>query len=287
MIEPGHKKLSVRRQAAMLGVNRNRLPKRPKGAQHPPSGDLSILRDLDELHTRWPFYGQRKLLWELRARGWDLGRKRLRRLMRQAGIEVVAPKRRTSMPDPGHRKYPYLLRGLAINRADQVWCADITYIPMERGFAYLVAVMDWHTRAVLSWKISNTMDTAFCLEALGEAVKVAGVAPEIFNTDQGCQFTSAEWIGAVEGLGTRVSMDGKGRWMDNVFIERLWRSLKCENIYLRGYRNLTELEAGVGQWMREYNHERIHQHLGYRKPWQCYRPPPGQPGSESGLAEAA
>ena len=182
MIESGHKKLSVRRQASLLGVNRNRLPKGMRPAK-PSDEDLAILRDLDALHTRWPFYGQRKLRLELLARGWDLGRKRLRRLMRHASIEVVAPKRRTSVPNSAHRKYPYLLRGLEINRADQVWCADITYIPMERGSAYLVAVMDWHTRAVLSWRISNTLDTGFCREAFEEAVKVAGCVPEIFNTD--------------------------------------------------------------------------------------------------------
>ena len=287
MIESGHKKLSVRRQASLLGVNRNRLPKDSGRAESPPCEDLAILKDLDALHMRWPFYGQRKLRLELRDRGWDLGRKRLRRLMRQAGIEAVAPKRRTSVPNSAHRKYPYLLRGLEISRPDQVWCTDITYIPMERGFAYLVAVMDWHTRAVLSWRISNTLDTGFCLEAFEEAVKVAGCVPEIFNTDQGCQFTSAEWIAAVEGHGIRVSMDGKGRWMDNVFIERLWRSLKCENIYLRSYRNLIELEAGVAEWMHDYNHERIHQKLDYRRPWHLYRPAYGQPQPKTGLAEAA
>lgn len=288
MIDTGHKKLSVRRQAALLGVNRNRLPKRPAGAGKPSGGDLEILRDLDVLHTRWPFYGQRRLLQELRGRGWQLGRKRLRRLMRQAGIEVVAPKRRTSVPNASHRKYPYLLRGLDVSRPDHVWCADITYIPMKRGFAYLVAVMDWHTRAVLAWRISNTIDTSFCLGALNDAVKVAGCVPEIFNTDQGCQFTSREWIAAVEGHGIRVSMDGKGRWLDNVFVERLWRSLKCENIYLREYRNLVELEAGVAAWMHDYNHERIHQALSYQRPWRLYRPPAvGEPAPESGLAKAA
>ena len=291
MIDTGHKKLSVRRQAALLDVNRNRLPKRPADAGKPPGGDLAILRDLDVLHTRWPFYGQRKLLVELRKRGWRIGRKRLRRLMQLAGIEVVAPKRRTSVPNASHRKYPYLLRGLAINHADQAWCADITYIRMERGFAYLVAVMDWHTRAVLAWRISNTLDTAFCVDALNDAVKVAGCVPEIFNTDQGCQFTSSEWIAAVEGQGIRVSMDGRGRWLDNVFIERLWRSLKCENIYLREYRNLVELEAGVAVWIHDYNHERTHQALGYQMPWRLYRPPAGEPDPEpipkSRLAKAA
>ncbi len=276
MIEPGHKQLSVRRQAELLDVNRNRLPK-PVGSgtgkppRHSPRIE-AMLRDLDLLHTRWPFYGQRKLLWEMRAKGHKIGRKLLRRLMKIADIAVVAPKRRTSIPDASHRKYPYLLRGLDIDRPDQVWCTDITYLAMAHGHAYLVAIMDWHTRAVLSWRISNTLDTSFCLDALDEAVCLAGRAPDILNTDQGCQFTSAEWIAKVEGYGTRVSMDGKGRWMDNVFIERLWRSLKGEEIYLRGYRDLVELRHRVGVWMSDYNHERIHEALGYRKPWELYRP---------------
>lgn len=280
MIEPGHKKLSIRKQARLLGVNRNRFTKQP----HPPradrSSDLEILEALDKLHTRWPFYGQRKLLRELRDQGLRVNRKRLRRLMEEAGIEAIAPKRWTSMPNTSHRKYPYLLKDLEINRPDQVWCTDITYIPMERGHAYLVAIMDWNTRAVLSWKLSNTLDTAFCLEALKEAVATAGTVPGILNTDQGCQFTSNDWVGAVEALGIRVSMDGRGRWMDNVFIERLWRSLKCERIYLSSYRDLVELKAGIDEWMNDYNHHRIHQALDYAKPWQLYRP-------KSGLAEAA
>jgi putative transposase len=280
MIEPGHRKLSIRKQARLLGVNRNRLNKKP----HPPradrSSDLEVLAALDRLHTRWPFYGQRKLKVELDKLGLRVNRKRLRRLMEEAGIEAIAPKRWTSMPNAAHRKYPYLLKGLEINRPDQVWCTDITYIPMERGHAYLVAIMDWHTRAVLSWKLSNTLDTAFCLEALKEAVATAGTVPEILNTDQGCQFTSNDWINAVEGMGTKVSMDGRGRWLDNVFIERLWRSLKYERIYMSSYRNLIELEAGIAEWMRDYNHERIHQALDYAIPWQLYRP-------NSGLAQAA
>lgn len=280
MIEPGHKQLSIRKQTRLLGVNRNRLNKKP----HPPradrSSDLEVLAALDRLHTRWPFYGQRKLKVELDKLGLRVNRKRLRRLMEEAGIEAIAPKRWTSMPNAAHRKYPYLLKGLEINRPDQVWCTDITYIPMERGHAYLVAIMDWHTRAVLSWKLSNTLDTAFCLEALKEAVATAGTVPEILNTDQGCQFTSNDWINAVEGMGTKVSMDGRGRWLDNVFIERLWRSLKYERIYMSSYRNLIELEAGIAEWMRDYNHERIHQALDYAIPWQLYRP-------NSGLAQAA
>jgi transposase InsO family protein len=170
----------------------------------------------------WPFYGQRKLLVLLREAGFKLGRKKVRRLMRVMGMEAVAPKRRTSLPDDKHRKYPYLLGGLEITAADQVWCADITYIPMERGFGYLVAIMDWHTRAVLAWRLSNTLDTRFCLEALAEAVLVAGGVPDIFNTDQGCQFTSREWIGALEGLGVRVSMDGTHKVKGRKSVERFY-----------------------------------------------------------------
>ncbi len=270
MIEKNHSELSIRRQCALLDVNRNRLVSRPKLSAE----DQEIMRDLDELHTRWPYYGQRKLVHELRKRDWEVGRKRVRRLMRLMGMAAVAPKPKTSVPDDSHRKYPYLLRDLTVDRPDQVWCTDITYIPLSRGFAYLVAVMDWHTRAVLSWRISNTLDTSFCLEALHEACRVAGCSPEIFNTDQGCQFTSEAWIEAVESMGTKVSMDGRGRWIDNVFIERLWRSLKCEDIYLKDYRSVPELEQGVSRWMKDYNHERIHEGLDYECPWSLYRPKP-------------
>lgn len=189
MIEPGHEKLSLRRQAALLGINRNRLAVCAHRARATWEEDRKALRELDRLHTRWPFYGQRKLLVELRRAGVVINRKRLRRLMREAGIEAVAPKRWTSQAQASHAKHPYLLRDLKVEAADQVWCADITYIPMERGHAYLVAVMDWHTRAVLSWKLSNTLDASFCLAALQEAKAVAGCVPDIVNTDQGCQFT--------------------------------------------------------------------------------------------------
>ena len=276
MIDKNHPKLSLRCQCALLAVNRNRLVSRPKLSAE----DREIMRDLDELHTRWPFYGQRKLVRELRKRDRRVGRKRVRRLMKMMGMEAIAPKRKTSAPDHSHRKYPYLLRGLTVDRPDQVWCTDITYIPLERGFAYLVAVMDWHTRAVLSWRISNTLDTSFCLEALREACRVAGCSPEIFNTDQGSQFTSEAWIEAVESMGTKPSMDGRGRWIDNVFIERLWRSLKYEDIYLKDYRSVPELERGVNRWINDYNHERIHESLDYECPWSLYRP-------NQDLAEAA
>ena len=238
------------------------------------------MRDLDELHTRWPVYGQRKLQFELGRRGWRVGRKRVRRLMRLMGLEAIAPKPRTSLPSPDHKKYPYLLRDLSVTRPDQVWCADLTYIPIHGGFAYLVAIMDWHSRAVLAWRISNTLDAGFCVAAYQEALQIAGRAPDIMNTDQGVQFTGREWIAVVEGSGARMSMDGRGRWLDNVFIERLWRSLKCEDIYLRDYGDLVALETGVRRWLNDYNHERIHQGLAYARPWDVYRP-------EKNLAQAA
>jgi len=263
MMERDHCQLSLRRQARLLDVNRNRLEPKPRLSGE----DRRIMSDLDELHTRWPVYGQRKLQVELRRRGWSIGRKRVRRLMGHMGLEAIAPKPRTSCPCADHKKYPYLLRNLKVQRPDQAWCADITYIPMNGGFGYLVAIMDWHSRAVLSWRISNTLDADFCVEAYRAALQAAGRAPEIMNTDQGVQFTGQDWITVVEGSGARVSMDGKGRWLDNVFIERLWRSLKCEDIYLRDYADLVQLERGVNRWFNDYNHHRIHQHLAYARPW--------------------
>lgn len=268
MMEREHSQLSLRRQAQLLAVNRNRLEARPRITEE----DRRLMRDLDELHTRWPVYGQRKLQFELGRRGWRTGRKRVRRLMRHMGLEAIAPKPRTSLPSPDHKKYPYLLRDLPVTRPDQVWCADITYIPIQGGFAYLVAIMDWHSRAVLAWRISNTLEAGFCVAAYQAALQMAGGPPAIMNTDQGVQFTGRQWISAVEGSGAQVSMDGKGRWLDNVFIERLWRSLKCEDIYLRDYADLVELERGVNHWFGDYNHHRIHQHLAYARPWEVYRP---------------
>ncbi len=272
MIEPEHEKLSVRRQAALLGVNRNRLEAKRHGARAPREEDLKVLQELDRLHTRWPFYGQRKLQMELGKAGLVVNRKRLRRLMREAGIEAVAPKPKTSQPQAGGQRYPYLLRDLVVDQPDQVWCSDITYIPMACGHVYLSAVMDWASRAVLGWRLSNTLEAAFCLEALEEAYEVAGCAPGIVNTDQGCQFTSQPWIATVEAHGSQVSMDGRGRWLDNVFIERLWRSLKCELIYLSSFASVAELETAMRRWIEDYNHHRIHQALGYATPWQRYRP---------------
>jgi putative transposase len=217
----------------------------------------------------------------LKAEGHALNRKRVQRLMRKMGIAALGPKPRTSKPSPGHKIFPYLLRSLAIERPNQVWCADITYIPIGRGFLYLVAIMDWASRAVLSWRLSNTMDGSFCVSALEEALARFG-KPDIFNTDQGSQFTSAIFTGTLAAVGVRISMDGRGRWMDNVFIERLWRSLKHEDIYLKGYADAREAKAGIASWMTFYNSQRPHQALGNRTPTAVWRE-----GTSSRLGEKA
>ena len=228
LIARDHGGLPVIRQCELLGVSRSGFYYTP--AQENPA-TLALMRLIDEQFMETPFYGTRQMTWHLRRQGHIVGRKRVRRLMRRMGLAAVYQKPRTSVPHPGHTVFPYLLRDLTIDRANQVWCADITYIPMRRGFLYLVAVMDWATRKVLSWRVSNTMETAFCIAAVEEAIGRFGV-PEIFNTDQGSQFTSAAFTGLVAEAGIRISMDGRGRWMDNVFIERLWRSLKYEFVYL-------------------------------------------------------
>lgn len=221
-----HPDLSVRQQCEMLNVARSGVYRARRLGN---DNDLDLMRRIDELFLRHPFLGSRRLVALLRADGLRVNRKRVRRLMRLMGIVPLGPKPRTSKPGAGHKIYPYLLRNLKIDRANQVWCADITYLPIGRGFLYLVAIMDWYSRAVLAWRVSNTMDVSFCVSALEDALARFG-KPEIFNTDQGSQFTSAEFTGVLSAAGTRISMDGKGRWMDNVFIERLWRSLKYEDI---------------------------------------------------------
>lgn len=265
--------LSVRRQCQLLEVNRNRLaPPPPKLTAE----DAAICRLIDGIHLEDPAFGARKIRDVLRRHhGLKVGRSRVGRLMRHMGVSAVYRRPRTSLPGKGeeHRIYPYLL-GEGVGGPDEAWCADITYIPIGRGFAYLVAVMDWHTRAVLSWKLSNTLDTAFCLEAFEEAVRKAGRTPAVFNTDQGCQFTSRAWRECLEGHGVRLSMDGKGRWVDNVFIERLWRSLKHEEVYLREYRDLHDLERSLERWFGRYNTWRPHQSHQGLTPWDLYRPEP-------------
>ena len=266
--------LSIRRQCELLGVNRNRL-KAP--AAKVTATDLQIMRWLDELHLRQPTFGTRGLgRLVKRHHGCRIGRHRIRRLMGVLRIAAVCPRSRTSHPGKGHRIYPYLLRGMAINRPNQVWSADITYIPMPKGYCYLVAVMDWYSRKVLSWAVSTTLDTAFCLEAFEKALAVAGRPPEIFNTDQGCQFTSEAWVQEVKRHGIQISMDGKGRWVDNVVIERLWWSLKYEDVYLRSYETPRAVERGAGEWFRQYNGQRPHSALKDATPDEVYFALPGE-----------
>lgn len=267
-MEKKHPKISMRRQSELLGVARSTAAYKPV-AEDPE--EIRIKRLLDKIYLIDPCLGSRRLVTVLeREHGIKINRKRLDRLRREMGHEAIWCKPRTSIPDDGHRKYPYLLRNLTIDRSDQVWCADITYVPMPRGHAYLCAVMDWHSRHVLGWAVSNTMGTDLCLEALEMALDFTGRIPEIFNTDQGSQFTSAEWTGRLTELGVKISMDGRGRWMDNVFIERLWRSVKYEEIYLKEHATIPELQQGLGTWFNRYNHWRPHQNLGNLTPAHVY-----------------
>src|SRR5215213_9528511 len=262
LIDRGAPSLSVRRQCVLLGVARSGVYRAPRSAN---DNDLALMRRIDELYTAWPFLGSRRMAALLRAEGHSINRKRVQRLMRRMGIAALGPKPRLSKPAPGHKIFPYLLRGVTVDRPNQVWAADITYIPIGHGFLYLVAIMDWASRAVLSWRLSNTMDVSFCVSALEEALARFG-KPEIFNTDQGSQFTSAAFTGVLAAAGIRISMDGRGRWMDNVFIERLWRSLKHEEVYLKGYADGREARAGISAWFRFYNGLRPHQALADRTP---------------------
>ncbi len=262
-----HAGLSIRRQCVLLSVARSSVYRLPRPAN---DNDLVLMRRLDELFTAWPFLGSRRMTVMLRAAGHPVNRKRVQRLMRQMGIAALGPKPRTTVRAPGHKIFPYLLRDMAIERPNQVWASDITYIPIGRGFLYLVAVIDWASRAVLAWRLSNTMDVSFCVSALEEALARFG-KPEIFNTDQGSQFTSAAFTGTLAAAGVRISMDGRGRWMDNVFIERLWRSLKYEDVYLKGYADGRDAKAGIAAWIAFYNLQRPHQALGNRMPMAVWR----------------
>jgi putative transposase len=260
-------RLSIRRQCALLGLARSGVYRCPPAAN---DNALALMRRLDQLFMAWPFLGSRRMAAMLRAEGQPINRKRVQRLMRRMGIAALGPKPRTTKPAPGHKIFPYLLRGLAVERPNQVWAADITYVPIGRGFLYLVAVIDWASRAVLAWRLSNTMDVSFCVSALEEALARFG-RPEIFNTDQGSQFTSAAFTGTLAAAGIRISMDGRGRWMDNVFIERLWRSLKHEDVYLKAYADGRAARAGIGAWIGFYNGSRPHQALGNRPPMAVWR----------------
>jgi putative transposase len=267
MVQREAPELSVRRQCELLHVSRSGLYYEPEPTS---PEELALMRRIDELHLKRPFYGSRKLADALRKEGREANRKRIQRLMRLMGLEAMAPKPKTSEPHPEHVAYPYLLRGLSICRVNQVWATDITYIPMRAGFVYLVAIMDWYSRRVLSWRLSNTLDSSFCVEALEEALARFG-KPEIFNTDQGAQFTADAFTTPLRERGIAISMDGKGRCLDNVFVERLWRSLKYEEVYLHAYDSVPEARAGIGRYLAFYNDERPHQALGYQTPAAFYR----------------
>jgi putative transposase len=272
MVRRDHPELSLSRQCQVLSISRSSLYYTPKGES---VENLALMRRIDEVFLKYPFYGSRQMARHLRREGICIGRHRARRLMRLMGLEAIYQAPRTSAPHPEHRIYPYLLGNLEIKRPNQVWCADITYIPVQRGFLYLVAIMDWATRRVLSWRLSNTMDASFCVEALNEALARYG-KPEIFNTDQGSQFTSLDFTGVLKGAEVTISMDGRGRCMDNIFIERLWRSLKYEAVYLHELSDGFVAERVIGDWIAFYNSERPHSALAGRTPAEAYaQQPPG------------
>lgn len=266
MVDPDSE-LSVRGQCELLGVGRSGFYYEavPQDAD-----ELEIMRRIDEIHLKRPFYGARKVSQQLRVEGRPINRKRVQRLMRLMGLEGMAPKPNTSRRAPEHPTFPYLLRKLEVTRANQVWAADITYIPLAGGFAYLVAVIDWYSRRVLSWRLSNSMDTSFCIEAVDEALDRFG-KPEIFNSDQGSQFTANAFVDVLRGAGVLISMDGKGRCIDNVFVERLWRSLKYEDVYLNVYNDVVEARGGIRRYFTFFNDVRPHQSLGYQTPDAIYR----------------
>jgi len=266
MIDRGHPHLSVARQCALVSVNRSGLYREPAGET---ALNLALMRLIDAQFMETPWYGSRQMARHLRREGHGVSRKRIRRLMAVMGLAPIYQRPRTTVPHPEHRIYPYLLRDLVIDRPNQVWCTDITYIPMRRGFQYLAAVMDWWTRKVLSWRVSNTMDVGFCIEALEDALARHG-RPEIFNSDQGSQFTSPQFTKVLRDAKIRISMDGKGRWMDNVFIERLWRSLKYECVYLHAYETGSELRAGLTWWIHYYTGRRPHSSLAGQTPDEAY-----------------
>ena len=266
LVERRHRRLSVARQCKLVGISRSSVYYQRKPT---PQGDLDLMAAMDRQYLVAPYFGSRRMQAWLQAQGHLTGRKRVRRLMRVMGLEAIYQRPRTSKGSPTAQRHPYLLRGLAINRPDQVWAADITYIPMARGFLYLVVIMDWHSRCVLAWRLSNTLDSAFCVDALEEALSRS--TPEIFNTDQGTQFTCEAFTGLLKEHGIQISHDGKGRYLDNIFVERLWRSLKYEEVYLKAYNQVPEARVGIGSYLWFYNEQRPHQALRYRTPVEVYR----------------
>ena len=265
MIDRQHE-LPLTRQSQILELSRSSLYYRAVGVSE---RELEMMKIIDEVHLKYPFYGSRSLRDELRGRGYKVGRGHVSTLMKKMGIEALYRKPKLSKPHPGHKIYPYLLRGVEIIRANQVWATDITYIPMAKGFCYLVAIMDWASRRVLAWRLSNTLDVSFCNDALEEAIRKHGI-PDIFNSDQGSQFTSEEFTGILISHGIKISMDGRGCWMDNVFVERLWRSVKYEDIYLKAYKSIAEVRQGLREYFEFYNTRRRHQSLDRRTPDDVY-----------------
>jgi putative transposase len=266
-VKKDNSQLSIARRCKLLGVSRSTLYYKKAEIN---DNDLELMKMIDMQYTKYPFYGSRRMMRWLRKQGRKVNRKHIRRLMRLMGLEGLAPKPNTSKPRKEHKKYPYLLKGLKIDRANQVWATDITYVPMRRGFIYLVAIIDWYSRHVLSWRISNTLDSDFCVDALEDALRRYG-KPEIFNSDQGCQFTSNDFIEVLENNNIQISMDGKSRWVDNVLVERLWRSLKYEEIYPSCYETVFEAKAGISAYLNFFNNERLHQALDYKTPAEIYR----------------
>ncbi len=267
MVSKRHPSLSVVHQCRLLGISRSGLYYQPAGISEE---DVTLMKMIDRQYLATPFYGARRLAAWLKNKGQVVNRKRVRRLMRIMGLKAIYRRPRTSKPGPGHKVYPYLLKGLQIKRPSQVWAADITYIPMARGFLYLVVIMDWYSRYVLSWRLSNTLDTDFCVEALEEALRRG--RPDIFNTDQGAQFTSEVFTGMLESHGVSISMDGKGSYNDNLFIERLWRTVKYEEVYLKAYQDGKDARTGIGEYFHFYNTERPHQAMGYLTPAEVFIP---------------
>ena len=276
MVDRQHPSLSLVRQCALLGVSRSSVYYRPRAASQE---DLSLMGEIDRQYLETPFYGSRRMKAWLERRGMPVSRKRVQRLMRAMGLRAIYRRPSTSRRSPEHPVYPYLLRNVRITRPNQVWAADITYLPMARGFLYLVAVMDWHSRYVVAWRLSNTLEAGFCAEALEEALTRG--QPEVFNTDQGSQFTSPEFTQVLQDRGVRISMDGKGRYQDNIFVERLWRTVKYEEVYLKAYSSVLEARKGLEDYFRFYNGLRPHQALGYRTPAQVFHEEQGTVVEES------
>ena len=265
MIEPKHKKISISRQCDLIGLPRASYYYAPKSDDR---YNQLMMNMIDEQFTKTPFYGVPRMTAWLRRQDHEVNPKRIRRLMRKMGLEAIYPKKQLSKAHPAHKKYPYLLRDVVIDHPDQAWCTDITYIRLQQGFVYLVAIMDWHSRYVLAWDISITLDAAFCIRTLERALKIS--RPDIFNSDQGVQFTSADFTNILEGEGVRISMDGRGRVYDNIFVERLWRTVKYEEVYLHQYLTVADSRRGLERYFHFYNTDRIHESLGYQTPHEIY-----------------